>query len=106
MRERRFIGDCKSLNVHHCGSDEVVATHNGLQKRVKWAGNNVTSMCLTSSDRSPDSWILLIQNRIYFWRTRPAYLHHFVFTIINADHHTEDWTFMLPVTSCCTHTSI
>jgi len=28
--------------------------------------------------------------------TKPAYLHHFVFTIINADHHTEDWTFMLP----------
>ena len=28
--------------------------------------------------------------------TQPAYLHHFVFTIINADHHTEDWTFMLP----------
>ncbi len=28
--------------------------------------------------------------------TRPPYLHHFVFTIINADHHTEDWTFMLP----------
>jgi hypothetical protein len=26
----------------------------------------------------------------------PAYLHHFVFTIINADHHSEDWTFMLP----------
>ena len=28
--------------------------------------------------------------------TTPTYLHHFVFTIINADHHTEDWTFMLP----------
>jgi len=28
--------------------------------------------------------------------TQPAYLHHFVFTIIDADHHTEDWTFMLP----------
>jgi hypothetical protein len=28
--------------------------------------------------------------------TRPAYLHDFVFTIINADHHTEGWTFMLP----------
>ena len=26
----------------------------------------------------------------------PAYLHSFVFTIIDADHHTEDWTFMLP----------
>ena len=26
----------------------------------------------------------------------PAYLHQFVFTIINADQHTEDWTFMLP----------
>jgi hypothetical protein len=26
----------------------------------------------------------------------PAYLHHFVFTVIDADHHTEDWTFMLP----------
>jgi hypothetical protein len=28
--------------------------------------------------------------------TTPAYLHHFVFTIISAEHHTEDWTFMLP----------
>jgi hypothetical protein len=26
----------------------------------------------------------------------PAYLDHFVFTISSADHHTEDWTFMLP----------
>lgn len=26
----------------------------------------------------------------------PAYLHHFVSTVITADHHTEDWTFMLP----------
>ena len=26
----------------------------------------------------------------------PACLHHFVFTIINGDHYTEDWTFMLP----------
>jgi len=29
-------------------------------------------------------------------RREPTYLHHFVFTIISADHHTEDWTFMLP----------
>jgi hypothetical protein len=28
--------------------------------------------------------------------TTPAYLHHFSFTIVSADHHTEDWTFMLP----------
>ncbi len=27
---------------------------------------------------------------------RPAYLHNFVFTPITSDHHTEDWTFMLP----------
>ena len=33
-------------------------------------------------------------------------LHHFVFAIIDADHHTEDWTFMLLVTSYCTRTSI
>jgi len=26
----------------------------------------------------------------------PAYLSHFVFAVINADHHTEDWTFTLP----------
>lgn len=26
----------------------------------------------------------------------PAYLERFAFTIIDADHHTEDWTFMLP----------
>jgi len=28
--------------------------------------------------------------------TRPLYLHDFVFTIIDTDHHTEDWTFRLP----------
>jgi hypothetical protein len=28
--------------------------------------------------------------------TMPAYLHHFVLTILNADHHTEDWTFIMP----------
>jgi hypothetical protein len=28
--------------------------------------------------------------------TTPAYLHDFVFTPITSDHHTEDWTFMLP----------
>jgi hypothetical protein len=28
--------------------------------------------------------------------TTPAYLHDFVFTTITSDHHTEDWTFMLP----------
>ncbi len=28
--------------------------------------------------------------------TEPAYLHDFVFTIIDVDHHAEDWTFMLP----------
>lgn len=28
--------------------------------------------------------------------TMPVYLNHFVFTIIDADHHTEDWMFMLP----------
>lgn len=28
--------------------------------------------------------------------TAPAYLHRFAFTIIDADRHTEDWTFMLP----------
>jgi len=27
---------------------------------------------------------------------RPAYLHDFVFTIVDMGHHTEDWTFMLP----------
>ncbi len=28
--------------------------------------------------------------------TEPTYLSHFVFTIVNTDHHTEDWTFTLP----------
>jgi hypothetical protein len=26
----------------------------------------------------------------------PTYLRQFVFTLITADHHTEDWTFILP----------
>jgi hypothetical protein len=28
--------------------------------------------------------------------TKPVFLQHFVFTIVSADHHTEDWTFQLP----------
>ncbi len=28
--------------------------------------------------------------------TRYGHMHHAVFTIINADHHTEDWTYMTP----------
>ena len=28
--------------------------------------------------------------------TKPVYLQHFVFTIVSADHHIEDWTFQLP----------
>ena len=27
---------------------------------------------------------------------QPTYVDHFVFTILGADHHTEDWTFQLP----------
>jgi hypothetical protein len=26
----------------------------------------------------------------------PVYLNHFVFNVISTDHHTEDWTFVLP----------
>ena len=28
--------------------------------------------------------------------TQPVYLQHFVFTIVSADHHIEDWTFHMP----------
>jgi hypothetical protein len=28
--------------------------------------------------------------------TKQGYMHHAVFTFIDADHHTEDWTYMLP----------
>jgi hypothetical protein len=28
--------------------------------------------------------------------TRYGYMHHAVFTFIDADHHTEDWTYMMP----------
>jgi hypothetical protein len=28
--------------------------------------------------------------------TQKGHMHHAVFTLIDADHHTEDWTFMLP----------
>lgn len=28
--------------------------------------------------------------------TTPAYRYRFAFAIVDADHHTEDWTFMLP----------
>jgi hypothetical protein len=28
--------------------------------------------------------------------TEPGHMHHRTFTIIDANHHTEDWTYMLP----------
>jgi hypothetical protein len=28
-------------------------------------------------------------------KSRPAHLQRFLFSIIDADHHTEDWTFIL-----------
>jgi len=28
--------------------------------------------------------------------TKPVYLRHFVFTVVSANHHREDWTFQLP----------
>ncbi len=28
--------------------------------------------------------------------TKWGYMHHTVFTLIDANHHTEDWTYMMP----------
>jgi hypothetical protein len=46
--------------------------------------------------RSPDQKTVEFEFTDISGSTTPAYLHHVVFTIINSDHHTEDWTFMLP----------
>jgi hypothetical protein len=36
--------------------------------------------------------------------TQYGHMHHAMFTIIDANHHTEDWTFMMPETSRSTPT--
>jgi len=46
--------------------------------------------------KSPDQKIVEFDFVDISGSTSPAYLHHFVFTIIDGEHHTEDWTFMLP----------
>jgi len=46
--------------------------------------------------KSPDQKTVAFDFVSISGSTRPAYLHNFVFTIIDADHHTEDWTFTLP----------
>jgi len=46
--------------------------------------------------RSPDPKIVEFDFVELSGKKGPAYLHHFRWTILSADHHTEDWTFMLP----------
>jgi hypothetical protein len=56
------------------------------------AGNRPRMVARTSPDqRTVDFDLVDISGS-----TSPVYLHRFVFTIIDTDHHTEDWTFMLP----------
>jgi hypothetical protein len=37
--------------------------------------------------------------------TKYGYMHHAVFTFIDTDHHTEDWTYMMPTESLYKGTS-
>lgn len=46
--------------------------------------------------KSPDQKIVEFDFADISGGTTPAYVQHFVFTILSADHHTEDWTFALP----------
>jgi len=46
--------------------------------------------------KSPDPKIVKFDFVDISGSTMPVYLHDFAFTIIDANHHTEDWTFKLP----------
>jgi hypothetical protein len=46
--------------------------------------------------KSPDHNIVNFDFVEISGRPSPAYLHRFVFTIVDVGHHTEDWTFKLP----------
>jgi hypothetical protein len=46
--------------------------------------------------KSPDPKVVEFNFVDISGSTMPVYLHDFVFTIIDANHHTEDWTFKLP----------
>jgi hypothetical protein len=48
------------------------------------------------ASNSPDQTAVKFKFVSISGSTRPAYLHDFVFTIIDANHHIEDWTFTLP----------
>ena len=45
---------------------------------------------------SPDGKTVEFEFADVAGNTQYGHMHHAVFTIIDADHHTEDWTFMLP----------
>jgi hypothetical protein len=46
--------------------------------------------------KSPDPKVVQFDFVDISSNTMPVYLHDFVFTIIDANHHTEDWTFKPP----------
>jgi len=46
--------------------------------------------------RSPDGKTVEFQFVDVAGSTQRGYMHHAVFTIIDASHHTEDWTYMMP----------
>lgn len=56
------------------------------------AGNRPRLVAPTSPDRKS----VTFQFVDISGSTAPAYLHDFAFTIVSADRHTEDWTFLLP----------
>jgi hypothetical protein len=46
--------------------------------------------------KSPDPEVVAFDFVDISGSTMPVYMHDFVFTIIDANHHNEDWTFRLP----------
>ena len=74
------------ITMFYLDSDRLVLTH------YCDAGNRPRM----EGKMSPDGKVLEFELLDVAGGMQKGHMHHAVFTLIDADHHTEDWTYMLP----------
>jgi hypothetical protein len=80
-------GDDDPITMLYIDDDRLILTHycDSGKNRPRMVGN-----------LSPDGKTVEFAFLDVSGGTRYGHMHHAVFTIIDADHHTEDWTYMTP----------
>src|SRR5947209_20626269 len=86
LHEMKGEGPDNPITMFYLDGDRLLLTHYcDAGNRPRMAGK-----------MSPDGKSLEFDFLDVAGSTQKGHMHHVVFTFIDADHHTEDWTFMLP----------